>query len=274
MFVGRHHRFLRTWLGILLGCCACTEDASTPDVDVTSGALGLQCKPGEIEVGEVAYTITRSGAAVRTGKFSIDDGHKGFSAVIGPLPVGDDYTINLQAQALRVPSGDTSDCSGDTGFSVAARQTTVVAITLRCGGVKMRGQDENQCPRIDSVRAVPCELPVGSIVTLRGDAHDVDRKLVPLQFDWTAREGMLTDAMESRASYMCTSPGRQAITLKVSDGDDTCPEESVTVFITCRPAPGSSAIAKACTPATLAAGRSGAGVSGAICAGASGAKTP
>lgn len=229
----RDYRFLRALLGIWLSCSACTEE-SAPDVDATTGALGLQCKPGEIEVGEVGYTITRGGASYRTGKFAIDEKKKGFSAVIGPLPAGDDYVIALEARALRTQSGESSECSGETGFSVAPKQTTAVAITLRCGGLKQRGPDDNQCPRIDSVRAVPCELPVGSIVTLRGDAHDRDRKLSPLHFQWTAREGMLTDATQSRASYMCTAPGRSAITLKISDGDDTCPEESVTVFVNCR----------------------------------------
>ena len=219
---------------LVVFCGACFQEAQAPQVDMTSGALRLHCKPDEIEVGEVGYTIARGGATLNMGKFEIAEGKDTFSVVVGPLPVGDNYTINLQAKAVRTRSGATSDCTGEGAFSVAPKQTTVVAVTLSCGGVVQRGKGDNQCPRIDSVRVLPSDCRLGSAVALRGDAHDLDRKLSPLQFEWSAREGSLTGATQSRASYMCTSSGRKAVTLKVSDGDATCPEESVTVFVNCR----------------------------------------
>lgn len=221
-------------LAATLSLLGCTSSQGEPVRDVEAGALGLQCKRGEIEVGKVEYTITRHGAPVRNGSFDIDEDETRFSAVIGPLPSGNDYTISLRATALRVKSGESSDCSGDGGFSVAAHQTTVVAITLRCGGIPKRGPDDNQCPHLDSVRAFPSECLIGSTAWFRADAHDPDKKVHALRFEWNAHEGTLSDPNESQTSFQCAGPGRPAITVKISDGDDTCPEESVTFFVNCR----------------------------------------
>jgi hypothetical protein len=229
----------RALLSIILLFAACSSGATGPDVEV--GALGLQCRYGGIEVGDVSYTVMRSGVKVRDGSFVVHPNMRDeeFSAVIGPLPSGDNYTITLTARALRVKSGESSACTGAGGFSVAPKQTTVVAVPLSCGGLKERGPNDNHCPQIDSVRVVPSEIAVGSTLSLRADAHDSDRMFVPLTFEWTAREGILADETTSRASFTCTSaPSRPAITLKISDGDDTCPEESVTVYVKCRNPPG------------------------------------
>ena len=242
-----HSRYAypRRWAAVipllmLTGC----KSSEEPEVGVETGALGLQCRYGEIiKVGEISYRITSNGVAVRSGSFigDLTTREDEFSAVIGPLPTGDNYVIALTARAVRTKSGESTACTGDASFGVAARQTTVVAVTLSCGGLRERGPDDNACPTLDSVRAVPAEAAVGGTLSLRADAHDPDRKLGPLQFTWSAREGVLTEATASRASFMCTTPGRTAITLQITDGDDTCPEESVTVYVRCKNAPAGAA---------------------------------
>lgn len=212
------------------------SDHDDDGVAVKTGALGLQCHFSEVQVSEVAYTVTHNGAATKTGIFVANSSSRDeeFSAVIGPLPAGDNYAITLAARAVRTKSKESTDCTGDGSFSVAPNQTTAVAVQLRCGGLRERGPNDNACPSIDSVRAVPSEVEVGHTLSLRGDAHDKDKTLMPLQFIWSASGGMLNDSLMRQANFVCTSAGRFAVRLKITDGDDTCPEESVTLYVKCR----------------------------------------
>lgn len=219
----------------LLGLLTACEVQESVTVDSASGALGLQCDSGGIEVGEVAYSITRRGQIIHSSTFMIGSEGPRFSTTIGPLPSGNDYSIEMHARALRLSSGESSDCFGEAGFSVAPRQTTAVAVQLSCGGVRERGLNANSCPLIDSVRAQPSEARVGSSLLLSAEAHDNDRGNMPLEFSWTSHDGLLTPVGQQKARFTCTVPGRPTITVKVSDGDDTCPEESVTLVVTCKP---------------------------------------
>lgn len=242
----------------LLGLLTACELQEPVAVESTSGALGLQCDSGGIEVGEVDYTIARGAQVIHSGTFAIGTEGPRFSTTIGPLPSGTDYSITMHARALRLDSGESSDCLGEGNFSVAPRQTTAVAIQLSCGGVRERGLNANSCPLIDSVRAQPSEARVGSSMVLSAEAHDNDRGRAPLTFSWTSHDGLVTQSNQQSARFTCMVPGRPAITVQVSDGDDTCPEESVTLIVTCKPPR-----AQACPAASGHAGQGTVGMNGA-----------
>jgi hypothetical protein len=203
-------------------------------VEVGMGALSLQCMASDTEIGDIDYVVTRAGAKYRSGSFVSQGGDQAYLAVIGPLPVADDYTISLHSRLLQVRDGENSDCTGRGSFSVSAGQTTAVTVDLQCGELPEHDDSQNVCPSIDAVRATPSEAALGVRVELRADAHDADKKLTPLQFAWTTQQGLLTDPTQSVAGFTCTRAGLAHVTLKISDGDHSCREESITVVIACR----------------------------------------
>lgn len=212
--------------------------AAEPGADVNVGALGLQCKPVDgVKVGDVSYTIMRSGVSHRTGSFLMADRSDSYSAVIGQLPVAADYSISLYAMAERSDNARAIECTGSGGFSVAARETTVVSVPLRCLGSREHDDSLNVCPTIDSAGVSSSETPVGSSISLRGDAHDPDKTMKPLELAWTSSGGTLGNETGVLAELTCTDVGKLKVTLKISDGDDTCPEESLSLYIECLPAP-------------------------------------
>jgi hypothetical protein len=215
---------------VAVGC----EIELAAEEEVALGLVGLHCRHGEIELSDVAFTLVRGGRLFRTGAFEPQETGTGFMTTIGPIPV-DNYAINLTADARRDWNNQSTPCTGAASFGVLTNQTTAVAVTLRCLGLASdTGEIGNECPTIDSLRAVPREAELGQTVTLDADAEDPDGTPMPLVHRWTSTTGTISDSGPDRALFQCERPGKAAITLGVSDGDGACAEENMTVYVHCR----------------------------------------
>src|SRR4051812_18727982 len=115
-----------------LAGCSGSEGAGTPSTSdskpesVGSVGLALQLASGT-SLDSASYTITGPNGFTKTGSIDVSQATK-LSATIGGLPVGTGFTITL--------TGTTSDaggnCSGSASFSIAARKTTSVAVSMAC----------------------------------------------------------------------------------------------------------------------------------------------
>jgi hypothetical protein len=220
----------------------------------------LQLNLAGANMREIMYTLLRAGTVERTGTFIVDGMIGDFSAVIGAMAPSDHYAITFRGESLHATAGVTTPCSGAATFGVAAGQTTLLGVRIRCqdvletsandaggsgagggaagssaagsGGSSSSGalSPSHACPSINAVRAVPNEAPVGKTVVLKSDVNTSDHVL----YAWSSNVGLITDASAPKASFLCTEVGVATVTLKVWDDDAGCSGESVFVYVTCR----------------------------------------
>jgi hypothetical protein len=111
----------------LPGCLGDSDQPSVDDVIVAGGEFGLDLSlPVGSDASEVAYAITRGGAALRAGIIGASAGRA--SMQLGNLPPGQGYVISVH-----VEGGDLPACNGQAMFDITAGETTKVSMSLRCG---------------------------------------------------------------------------------------------------------------------------------------------
>jgi len=223
------------WL--LTGCvftvAACTGDLWGDPSNENTGSLGLSLELAEgLTIDEVAWEITGGDMQPMSG--TIDTRAPGATAsveVFG-LPVGDDYTITLEATDV---SGEVT-CKGDADFAVELGVTTDVMVFLNCklpsrpGGVRVDGTF-NMCAELAKVVVSPLQTSVGSTIDLAAEGKDAEND--ELRFWWMADGGEISPEDEPEAEFLCTEPGEFEITVTVSDDDWTYCEAKWSVVVTC-----------------------------------------
>jgi hypothetical protein len=211
-----------------------------------AGTIGLNLAlPGGTTIASASYVVTGPNGFTKTG--SLDVSHsQTLSAVIGGLPVGDGYSIELQATST---DGSLS-CTGSASFSVVAHATSAVTVHLSCrqaagsGSVAVNGVI-NVCAVADGISLDPADVEFCFQVAATVSAHDIDAGPAPLTYSWSATSGFFDDPTSATPSFTCTKPGTVSLTVAVSDGDPAC-TDAVSADLTCEPgdesciAPGST----------------------------------
>jgi hypothetical protein len=156
------------------------------------------------------------------------------SALIGGLPPGEQYTINLSTTTDRG-----ANCSGSAVFDVVANQTTRVTIVLSCDASAENGAvsinaDVRDCPAISSVTVLPAEVIVGATIALTAEATSGSP-----EFAWTSSDGVFSPAGAAVTTYQCTSGGTKTLALTLTAGD-AC-HDSLQVEVICTALDGSDA---------------------------------
>lgn len=235
------------WLA--LSGANCTQEQPSDDVrvGVTSGALGIQLNCGGLKIDNVNYAIQKAGAAYRAGTFAVPGPGDNFSALVGQLDPGDDYTITLDALATSTGAVRklAAPCTGSSGFGIQVGETTGVAVTLHCDvGPQDDGNlvHERQCPGVDTLRALPAEAPIGKCVVLEAVADAIAKRASALAYHWAAHGGALQDILGARAGFVCNTPGIATISVELHDDDPVCAQR-FPLYVTCRGAGKSSASA-------------------------------
>ncbi|HVU53324.1 MAG TPA: hypothetical protein VHL80_21715 [Polyangia bacterium] len=231
-----------------LSLCGCKSSAGAGP----AGSVGLAVTlAGGASVGSVSYLVTGPSAFSTSGAFDVSSSDT-VSAVIGPLPAGNGYSIALSATS----TDGTEPCAGSSApFDVTAHATTTVTVTLRChepardGSLVINGT-LNVCPTADGVTATPDEVLLGGTISLAALAHDPDSSPSPLAYAWTVSPpgaGTLGGGATATPTFTCALPGPVTLSFTVTDGDPApaCTDTaSVTVTCTanaCGPAPAACA---------------------------------
>jgi 5'-nucleotidase len=206
------------------GCGGSEPSETSPSATKPDGerlgdlALGLSLAPG-IDLAAASYTITGAGGFTKSGSLDLTQSSK-ITATIAGLPAGSGYSVTLSATSV----GGTTACSGSASFTVTARQTTAVTVSVACkegaktGSVLVNGA-LNLCAVADGISATPSEVFVGGSTTLAGLAHDSDAAPSALTYQWVASSGSLSSASAANPTFTCTNAGTATVTLTVSDGD-------------------------------------------------------
>ena len=159
----------------LFSCAPLQSSGNVATEDVGSVGLALSLGPG-VTVSSASYTISNANGFSRTGSVDVSQSCT-LSFVIGGLPVGAGYTIEIDATT----SDGGASCAGSAGFAVTARATTAVNVHLTChegartGSVAVNGTI-NVCPVADGISANPADMAVGFPVALAIAAHDTGRR--------------------------------------------------------------------------------------------------
>ena len=251
-------------------CCisaACQRDdsVSEPPVSEMRSSLKLLIQLGNSMISELGFRVTRRGQLVRSGTFLIDGNQKSFSALVGALQSAEQYVLTLSGMTTNPQSGAPQTCSAIAAFNMASGVTTVLGVLVRCedqlrapgptagdralpdaasnssAGVPAApgstssdtGSSSSDCARIDAVRAVPGEAPIGKSVVLKSDMRLSDDPAVVPKFAWSADTGMVTDEGAGRSIFTCTETGVATVVLSLRDSRPLCSEERVFVYVTC-----------------------------------------
>ena len=241
----------------LFSCAPLQSSGNVATEDVGSVGLALSLGPG-VTVSSASYTISNANGFSSTGSVDVSQSST-LSFVVGGLPVGSDYTIQMNATT----SDGGASCVGSAAFAVTAHATTAVSIHLTChegartGSVSVNGT-LNICPVADGVSANPSDIAVGFPVALTVTAHDSDGGPAPLAYQWTAASGSFSGATSATPTFVCNTPGTVTLTVTVSDGDTTpgC-ADSLSMVVTCEPntlmVPGSLVISTSTYDRTVGA---------------------
>jgi len=195
------------------------------------GSLGLNLDVGSgVTLSSVSYVITGNGLN-KTGSIDVS-GAATINGTIGGIPAGSGYTITLTATST---DGATS-FTGSAGFNVIAGKTTAVTIHLK--GVAASGNGSvtvngtlNVAPVIDEVSVTPINVFVGSSITLKGVAKDVDEGPLPLSYYWSTTGGIIDHPIAPSATLSSATPGTFTVTLTVSDGELTTTSSGTVTFV-------------------------------------------
>ena len=167
------------------------SDADARDVE-HAGQVGLSLNIGpDVTVNTVTYEIIGNGFT-KTGSIDVSQSNT-ISALIGGIPAGNGYTINLHGVDATNPS---ITCGGSAVFNVTAGQTTAVPVRFQCtlprgnGSAIVTGTG-NVCPRIDGISAEPSETSVGSALSLSATVTDSDHFPAAVTFAWSSTGGLL-----------------------------------------------------------------------------------
>jgi hypothetical protein len=252
------------WLALSGTSCTQEQPSDYVQVGVTHGALGVQLNCGGLKIDNVNYAIQKAGVAYRAGTFAVPGPGDNFSALVGQLDPGDDYTIMLDALATSIGAVRKvgAPCTGSAGFGIQVGETTGVAVTLHCDvGPQDDGNlvHERQCPGVDTLRALPAEAPIGKCVVLEAVADAIAKRVSALAYHWDAHGGALQDIAGERCGFVCSTPGIATISVELHDEDALCAQR-FPLYVTCR-GPGTTR-AKSTSSAAAAGSGAAAGAGG------------
>ncbi len=225
-------RLLRVVLGLAIaipGCSANATNGSTsadpsvpdgPGAAQDTGSVGLRLMlPAGQQIEVLAWTIAGpNGAATVVQTGTVDSQSLGVSIVVGNIPVGNGYRIDLSGTA----TDGSVTCTGSAPFNVAARTTTDVSLELACSvatagaHVTLINGSSYNCAASSSVSASPTETTVGASVALSATAIGP----VPgaLTYAWSAPSGSFESAATATTNFKCTAAGPVSVTVTVGDG--------------------------------------------------------
>jgi hypothetical protein len=220
---------------LLIGAAAvnCSRSGSSDSIGTMHLALTL---PNGTTVSSVSWQIMSSGGAViRSGTINTSD-QNATPSVDTSCPAGTGDTVTLSAT-----TSDNKSCTGTSApFNVVAGGTTMVAVTLLCGGtvptqpngsVIVNGtvvQGDN-CPLLTSWVASPLQTSQGGNIDVAATATDADASDV-LSFSWTATAGTFVMPSAASTQYTCVASGAQTLTITVSDNHSPTPCTTAMTF--------------------------------------------
>jgi hypothetical protein len=177
------------------------------------------------EVAEVQVTVSASDMPSRTEKLLKTNNQ--WSGTLGKLPAGTNRTITAEA----FDAGGTRLYAGSvTGVTIAARQTTVVSITLQ--EVNPPQPFENAAPVVAALSASPASVDPGGVVSLSATATDANAGDV-LTYAWSAPTGTFTQPGSLSTSWTAPSAaGNVPLTLTVTDSKGAQGRMTFTVSVT------------------------------------------
>jgi hypothetical protein len=218
----------------LNGCSGNGSSGGASEDSARAGEIGLDLSVAGTTLNSASYVITGPAAFVKSGTLNLSSS-TALSAVIGGIPVGTGYAINITATA----SDGVTACAGSASFNVTAHATTPVTVNLTChqpahtGSVLLNGT-LNVCPVSDGISSNPSEVLVGSTLALSVLAHDADSGPAALAYHWSASSGTFSDAASATPTFKCVAPGAVTLSVSVSDGDPaaSCADSS-TVLVKC-----------------------------------------
>jgi hypothetical protein len=249
---------------VLTGCVGDLAQSSEFE-DVGSLDLNLRVGPG-ITVSTVAYTIEgndfKKSAAIDVS------GAPTISATIGGIPAGQGYVITLTATS----DEDGAYFTGSATFDVVAGQTTSVKIQLQSssknGSVAVTATT-NVGPVIEEFSLSPLVAYVGTPVTWRAAASDIDGGPSPLTYSWSASAGAIGEPSSPLSRLTHSEPGAVTVTLSVSDGDITKTQTATVTFVQAESSGGSGGATGSGGASSGGASSGGASSGGASSGGAS-----
>lgn len=209
------------WMCVLLAGCDASAASSAdrgPSQRAELGGLELALTlPGGTVVLTVEYTLSRSGVVVRSGVVPVP-ANGAPSVTLGELEPGTGYLVSLRTERVGAPA-----CTGAQETVVVEGETSTVNIVLQCAEVESAGAISvngafDSCPTVTSTSLSPTRVAVGQSATLAATARDRNGDAVT--FRWSAASGSFSASQLANTQYTCSSVGRQAITLTLSDG--TC----------------------------------------------------
>jgi hypothetical protein len=224
----------------LTGFAIATVIAATTSIgclgsDEPTGSIGmeLQIAPG-VTINTVNWTISNPTTGfTRAASVNVRSSNT-ISFQTGGIPAAAGYTIALTAMSV----DGAFACSGSAGFSVTARTTTTVGLTLSCstapagqGTVVVNGTTQI-CANLDSLGASPLETAVNTQISLSATGS---AGTIPTTFAWTATAGMFDSPSSATPTFTCPStPGPVTITVTVSPSVPACSTVTTqNVVVTC-----------------------------------------
>ena len=224
---------------------ACSKGGHAPDADATRiGEIDLQIDLANgMVLRELTYELAHDNGYHKQGAVPLN---RAASVVfqIGGIPQAEGYVL-----ALSATTSEGAACSSDPRVvTVRAAQTTLVRVTLRCGGglaeatkgsvaVQVGVVQEADCPASAGYTLLPDRVAVGEMMTLTAYATTPDAT-----FSWSALPtsvGSFSGASSAATTFTCLEAAEVALSLQIS-GPPGCSSASQAVMVTCSAAEGSA----------------------------------
>jgi hypothetical protein len=232
-------------LALALGASVVAVNCSKGDAGTGTGTVRLALSlPNGTTLNSVDWKILSATAAtLRSGTINTSD-PAATPSVDTSCPASTGDTVQM--------TGTTSDgtsCSGTSlAFNVTAGGTTMVGLTITCGGgtpVQNNGSVivngtvvvGNNCPLLTSWVASPLTASTnGGQIDVAATASDADASDV-LTYSWTATGGSFVSPTSASTKYTCSTPGGpQTLTITVSDNHQpTACTTFITIPVSCQP---------------------------------------
>src|SRR5262245_15030582 len=156
----RRHAVRAALVAIAIVTSSCRELADVPPPE---GSIEISfVSTAHLRFSRLDYRISGNEIVERTGSVSLVDDGATPSALVGGLPEGQGYLLQLQAAS----DDGAGFCYGAAGFNVVGGESTPVGITLVCSTqqtvrTKVVDGGTDYCPSLASYAASPEFAPVG-----------------------------------------------------------------------------------------------------------------
>jgi hypothetical protein len=207
-----------------------TAMTSPAGSEVGSIQVGLTLSGSQV-VREFHYSVTGNNIQPIEGRIEVADSSATLSSVIGGVPVGKGYLLQIAA----LSDDGSATCSGGATFDVTADEASSISISLVCETADtihtvIKDGAAHDCPLIASTSAAPKQVEIGQTIQLSATAFTFEPD--PVTFTWTTSSGTLSNASTAVSTYTCVDVGAHDLTVEVSDG--TCSDAAL-VSVICLP---------------------------------------